>query len=286
MNVFNMINGGGSGSGLYAWKKYERSYEQNTITYSDTSRRDDNTVYQNASAIGIRYYYSDSYTFDEKTGNYTLINPSYGSFSPISNLELEKGYYYATQVTGPKIFDGVNTQLYIKKVLSSSIYYYYIAPGGSYISYNIYTSTATETLIEYVISDDSTKYPNGGEQDGFYYERYADLNEDMFGCTKSVSGSFILSSSATSYTVTHNFGSYARLAIVWAETNPSDSSCVTTIGHAYATDGSSGIGLTYNARVTAKNNVLYASDTTSKCTLGYSSYPFSPNVKYNYIVLG
>lgn len=64
----------------------------------------------------------------------------------------------------------------------------------------IYAEPSDKMLVEYVVSDDPNAYPNGGEQDGYWYEK---VNERA---TAIDYGEVILTSNVESVTVTHNLG--------------------------------------------------------------------------------
>ena len=84
---------------------------------------------------------------------------------------------------------------------------------GLYI-WKKYSDSTKADFIGYVVSDDSTKYPDKAEQDGFYYEK-VELLIDAFGCTKMETGSFTPSNSKYYNDITHSLGVIPKYAFIW-----------------------------------------------------------------------
>lgn len=64
----------------------------------------------------------------------------------------------------------------------------------------VYTGTKNysdekKTFLDFVVSDQETAYPDGGEQGGYWYEKFQ-LDPALFGCTKYAVDKFTLTSDA------------------------------------------------------------------------------------------
>lgn len=75
------------------------------------------------------------------------------------------------------------------------------------------------SFLAYTVSDSETAHPDGGEKDGFWWERVKEgLPITKMGFTKFTYGSFTLSSSNEgSYTIEHNLGAKLKKLIVYTE---------------------------------------------------------------------
>lgn len=98
--------------------------------------------------------------------------------------------FVLTTVQGLPKVDDVKHGLYVWKKLS--------AKGG--------------TFIDYVVSDSTNAYPDGGTQGGYWYEKVKNF---MFGLTKEAHGSFIPSTDTTKYTLEHNLGAIPKFVVVY-----------------------------------------------------------------------
>lgn len=76
-------------------------------------------------------------------------------------------------------------------------------------------------FVDYVISSDSEAYPDGGEQDGYWYELVEEgLNlPALFGCTDMAVDTFTVSSATLSENVTinHSLGKIPKIALIVKE---------------------------------------------------------------------
>ena len=72
------------------------------------------------------------------------------------------------------------------------------------------------TFIDYVVSDNTSAYPDGGTQGGYWYEKVKNF---MFGLTKEAHGTFTLTTdtSSYSYTLEHNLGTRPKLVIIYTD---------------------------------------------------------------------
>ena len=73
----------------------------------------------------------------------------------------------------------------------------------------------SKTLVGYVVSDDENAYPDGGIQDGYYYEKVVDgIPPEIFGCTKMAIDTFTVPQDTVSVTVNHSLGEKPVCAII------------------------------------------------------------------------
>ena len=189
--------GGGKPEGLFAWKKcsvvlldsittkVRENYELGTATF-------DTTV-----------YYSTSYTFDEATGIYTLVNPqsanlAYNGSGGAATVSMEKSTYYIWGSTSSdKIYttnDGSTYKVGIRNVGGSV----YLESTVTNEKYDIHSAKAEYTFLNYIVSDKETAYPDGGEKGGYWYERVSEV--------KAAFGSVSISNSPSDLVINHNLG--------------------------------------------------------------------------------
>ncbi len=74
----------------------------------------------------------------------------------------------------------------------------------------------SNVFVGYVVSDSADKYPNGGTQGGYYYEKMDFSIEQIIGITKMAKDTFAFASDtvARNTTLTHSLGVAPRLVIV------------------------------------------------------------------------
>lgn len=79
--------------------------------------------------------------------------------------------------------------------------------------------SSKKEILSYVISDESTAYPDGGEKDGFWWERVKEgLPITQMGFTKFTYGEFVLSTdSALDFKLTHNLGVKPKKVRIYTE---------------------------------------------------------------------
>ena len=91
--------------------------------------------------------------------------------------------------------------------------------------YLIIGYTPVYTLLDYVVSDKETAYPDGGvHTDGYYYEKVSEgITPEMFGCTKMAVDEFTPASDKemASVTLNHSLGVIPRLFIIVADNQDS-----------------------------------------------------------------
>ena len=71
-------------------------------------------------------------------------------------------------------------------------------------------------FVNFVVSEQSTAYPDGGTQDGYWYEKVVDgLDLSLFGCTKYAVDKFTFSSNTTyKTTVNHSLGEIPKFTFI------------------------------------------------------------------------
>lgn len=85
--------------------------------------------------------------------------------------------------------------------------------------YNDFTIKYAENFLAYTVSDSETAYPDGGEKDGFWWERVKEgLPITQMGFTKFTYGEFVLSTdSALDFKLTHNLGVKPKKVRIYTE---------------------------------------------------------------------
>ena len=202
--------GGGKPEGLYVWKKSSLNTVEKATSTNATTKLSDAT---NAT---ITYYTSSSYTFDEATGLFALDNPTeatlpYGSSKSMSN----NIYFIVGSPSGETMFKGTSSNTQLRNNSNGLL----VEPYSSSYTYTVYTAEQEATFLDYVVSDKETAYPDGGEKDGYWYERVSDgIDLEKLGCTKFEEGSFTPSKDITAkYTINHSMGVIPKYFIVWTD---------------------------------------------------------------------
>lgn len=85
--------------------------------------------------------------------------------------------------------------------------------------YNDFTIKYAENFLAYTVSDSETAYPDGGEKDGFWWERVKQgLPITEMGFTKFTYGEFVLSAdNKLNFTLTHNLGVKPKKVCIYTE---------------------------------------------------------------------
>ena len=120
-------------------------------------------------------------------------------------------------------------------------------------------SSVVGDFIEYVVSDTSSAYPDGGTQDGYWYEKKNEgigVIEEYFGCTEIAVDTFTLAKNTYAYQskLNHSLGKVPKLAFVYA--NSSDSEILDDTGYDYIKYGMTD-NITRNASGKDVNFVFY-----------------------------
>ena len=197
--------------GLYVWKKCSVQKELAETTKSN--------VHISTGASGgasYTYIYADSYSFDLDTGIFTLNNPQTYAGQVMYPPSVLKGKYIIA-------VDASIGSTYTPKTSGKELWFIpsdaTLTGGTGYGSANTVTSYKVNTLksvLDFVVSDDPTAYPDGGEQDGYWYEKFQ-LDPALFGCTKCALDKFTFSSRTRATTkVSHGLGEMPNLFFIIA----------------------------------------------------------------------
>ena len=188
--------GGGKPEGLYVWKKSSVA-----CIDSITTQTGKNYTLGNATS-DTTVYYSASYTLDETTGTYTLVNPKsatlqYGRNS-IYSVEMVKSNYYIWGSTSSNEIYTTNASSTYNVYLKNSDGKVFLESDSANYKYDIHSAKIEYTFIDYVVSDKENAYPDGGEKGGYWYERSEVGAKVAYGT--------VTAASATSLTITHGLG--------------------------------------------------------------------------------
>lgn len=304
MNVFNLIAGaGGSGNGLYIWKKCEWEGAKpvtnpviHTATVSSnvlkvTSDDVDFSTVPTVTTTAYANYIDSRDSADSKAviDFLTMFKRGSFGFNIINNTMLtyveEIGYANTMGVTRVEHYNNENA-------LKVTTYQSVLTSGKTdTLTYygTIIKPANIGDFIGYVVSDKEDAYPDGGEQGGFYYERYTPIETDIFNSTHCLVGSFTPTSNQTQVTITHNFDAITKFSFVFAEKGtPAGLIEMLT---AYATTGNYPSGpayiykyfSTYLGYDSGYQNSSYGTRNTT--VLYGAGRPFVAGTKYNYVIL-
>ena len=217
--------GGGKPEGLYAWKKSSVA-----CIDSITTQTGKNYTLGNATS-DTTVYYSTSYTFDETTGTYTLVNPKSATLQymqwGVYSVEMVKSNYYIWGSTSSNEIYNTNASSTYTVYIKNSNGSVFLEADSSNYKYDIHSAKIEYTFLDYVVSDKENAYPNGGEKDGYWYERVSEgITPEMFGATKKEEQTFTVSSSVSEKTITHSLGEIPKLVLCF----PSDATCSESVG--------------------------------------------------------
>lgn len=169
-NLLNIKNNAKK-EGAYVWGKYIPGYyepsEESSSEITASSATDKATT--------VDIYYSDafSHSFDGLIDTYTLDSPSVISISYNSyNVEILKNKYFIIGgATGTKLYKGSDSISSRRAITSvgSNPYRVYISNA-----LKIAETYVPPVLQDFLVSDDSNKYPDGAIQGDYWYEKVVD----------------------------------------------------------------------------------------------------------------
>ena len=164
----------------YKWRKSTISYG---LTKLDTFHSDDFKV----SNTGISINYSSSIEYSEN--EIELVSPNNARLNVGDDLQLRNNtYFMITVISGSKVYRADdNIRLYFSGSALEVI-------NGTFSLYEMKTSPGTSQ--GYVYSTSSSAYPNGGVQDGYYYDQQTTVT------SPTIPGDVTVSSPITSPTFT------------------------------------------------------------------------------------
>ena len=93
---------------------------------------------------------------------------------------------------------------------NDSLYYKY--------HYLVYGYVPTYTFLDYIVSDKETAYPDGGEKDGYWYEKVVDGIDlkSIFNLTDIAVDTFTPTSNLDSINIPHSLGKVPKVALIVA----------------------------------------------------------------------
>lgn len=91
--------------------------------------------------------------------------------------------------------------------------------GDKYNVSGVTFNVESLTFVDFVVSDDETAYPDGAEQDGYWYELVSEgITPEMFGCTKMAIDKFTFTEDTTTKTaVSHSLDEVPKYVLVLAK---------------------------------------------------------------------
>ena len=210
--------GGGKPEGLYVWKKYSIGFK-----YKEASvNKYENISIDTPQSGSIKVYAGSSYTFDENTGMYTLVDPSEysvelnGASTTFANIYVT---YKSPTSANMWIHNSTNYGFQVYNYTSSGVTLNRNSSDYPIMEYSAETEP-TYTFLDYIVSDKETAFPDGGEKGGYWYEKIVDIL-GLLSCTKILVETFIptrnISVGYGTYTLNHGLGEIPKYAILLSE---------------------------------------------------------------------
>lgn len=200
--------------GAYVWKKY--NYTPG-ISYTNPS-------FKMKATSGASKLVLNNCTFD--CTKITDWKTFFDGFAYNTNVKLQnstKFYWWVDSsttysISGFNVISSTSCELTLTSGYTVSSSY---AESGRTYTYSG-TKTISEEIkifMEYVVSDSPTAYPDGGTQDGYWYEKVADgLPLELLGCTKYAIDTFTSSTRSLSNktNIPHSLGEKPKIIILTA----------------------------------------------------------------------
>lgn len=183
------------GEGGFVWKKYIPSY---TVSFTQITSAESPTKLL-ASSNEIDLTTVDASFFEGLTGT---IAPSTYEFLTDSKISIVSS---SETKTYDYTYDASTKQISILNLALRS------SNWGS--------ATADEVILGFVVSSDPEAYPDGGEQDGFWYERVSEgVSAEEFGYTKMAHNTFTFSTNQPlkGATFVHGLDAVPKLLVMFA----------------------------------------------------------------------
>ena len=156
--------------GKYAWKKYAISQVAEDRTSQIKTR-----YVANPDPKILKVYMASSIETDEVNRTFTLINPESWDLSlDGSGLSIAiNEYFMFSYPSGSVVFKSGSYSSQRPGVYFTSSEGAVVEPSHSSYPVTKYSFEylTVHTFEEYVVSDEETEYPDGGELDGYYYEQ-------------------------------------------------------------------------------------------------------------------
>lgn len=203
--------------GLYVWKKYEYGALQLTNP-SITLVQDDSSFtgnfWYNITGISDDIKNAIDVSFFEGFSNGT-VKMQVGTGNELKLVE----------ISTESVLDGVLEWLPETKQIYSDGNLGFSPSVGANLNYSYEGKKAISGLqgvgdfVDYVVSDTETEYPDGGAQDGYWYEKNKDiLTAEKLGYTKIAVDTFTLTSNASgTKTVSHSLGDLPKFLFLLSD---------------------------------------------------------------------
>ena len=130
------------------------------------------------------------------------------------------------------------------------------------------------TFVDYVVDNNESKYPDGGTQDGYWYER---LNP------KCENGQLTLTSTTQTLTLSHSLGTKPKAVVVSMEGATSSNRKYYIIYYYYIEGICSDVFYSYNGLFETNLTISFDNDKVTITALGNPKFE---NTTYNYWILG
>lgn len=262
---------GGAGEGLYVWKK-------SSITYSENQKSsvDETYISKTPTNEQITYYTATSYTFDEDTGLFTLVNPTPYTLNYKSSVGINASLYVTAL--------SPNSEIMIKATSSDNdtrinngtdgLYFYPVVATSEYLYFS-YTKGINLTFLSYITSDSILSYPINGQK-GDYWYKLVQSNVDW--------GEVTLTSNQTIITVQHNLGEVPKWAGIFPNegiTNATSAGSNATLYELPFTTGGAEYWTGVYATSSSTYTFTYARSSFTDSQIQFNSYtsnyPFRPS---------
>ena len=147
------------------------------------------------------------------------------------------------------------------------------------------------TFLDYIVSDKETAYPDGGEKNGYYYERVSEgITPEMFGCTKMAVDKFTLSSrkSCNGYTISHSLDAIPKFMFIIAEKKPTDYYDVFQIlgiNPTLSSEVNKTLICYYDSGILYTDTVVTNSITSNQFKVNNSTFKYTAGIEYTVITM-
>ena len=169
-------------------------------------------------------YYSDNIITDT-SGNITLAGTISSLAYSSSNVSIPAGKFF--------MIDSKSSDLAFFSALTNGSYATIVSPfygrveaGASNWEYVVINKSTVKKVVSFVVSDKESAYPDGGEKDGYWYEKVSvGIPPEVLGCTKvaidtvTFASDQAFMSGGVKYYLPHSLGEIPKHAILWAQTD-------------------------------------------------------------------
>lgn len=195
--------GGGKKEGLYVWKRYKIENKQVQLSFSVTN---------SSSPYKLKVGTTDPVALKIATAS---------SFVGIHGVWDTNGYYEFPDANTLRIYDGTNTYNFTSVYdPATNIFTVTSATGiGNTTQFADCTHTMQAGTFEgFVVSDNESTYPDGGTQDGYWYEKVVEGIPVPAGINKFAIDKFTFTSDthANNMKIAHSLGEVPLFAFIVA----------------------------------------------------------------------